>query len=209
MEEIIEERNFLLDTEKEEIEAKLLEEINKQHETQEVAEEVIKEKKKMTKVQLIEEFMNLQNTQGKVEVSESVLKKMNKADIIKKIANYTNEKINTNFTDVSNVDEMMAVGLFNMNLCCIKILETVGHSVKHKTQGVNVLENLSDDINERREAFLVIFKQIYLENKEEITKYLSPINQYFILTSQCVSTTVYKNIAKKKDEQLNSSTNSS
>jgi hypothetical protein len=218
MEELIEEekKNFLLDTEKAEIETKILETIQKEHE---IVEE-IQEKKKMTKAKLIEEFIALQKSQGEIKYEENVLKKMTKADLIKKIANYSNEKISSNFPPPDNgnnstqtvlgamstapaqsVDELMAVGIYQMNLCVVKVLETLGHTMREQTRDINVLENLSDDVEQRKEAFLVIFKQIYLENKDVMVQYLTPMNQYFILMSQLISTTAFKNIAKKKEEK--------
>lgn len=233
MQEYIEEKSkdFLLESEKIEIEQKILEAVQEEHK---VVDE-LNEKKKMTKAQLISEFIHLQESQGEIRYTEATLKKMTKADLIKKIANYGNDKISSSFlhgknekneknetekkdgdkkeesiasnmmsAKVDNVDELMSVGLYNMNLCVIKVLETLGHSMKEQTKNINVLENLTNDIEERREAFLVIFKQIYLENKEVMVQYLTPVNQYFMLTSQCISTTVYKNIAKKKEKESDS-----
>jgi hypothetical protein len=212
---IEEKRDFLLDNEKQEVEEKIIAAQVKKNDEITEEKKVFQEKSKLTKAELVSEFIKLQETQLKdgeqVEFPEHLVKRMTKNEIIKKIANFVNKKVGESFTKTTipaaniDMDLMMATGIYNMNLCMIKILETLGHQFKHKTQNVNILEDLSHDIETRREAFILVFQQIYKSHKTEIDTYMSPLAQYVLLTGQCASTTVHRNISKKKEESSDTS----
>ncbi len=185
--------NLTID-EKENIEADVLKELNNRNNAEE-------DFKKMTKKELIVEFMKLQEAGGKISFTEAALKRLTKAELLKKIGVYASQKIE-NFTDipVDSLDGMMALSLYNMNMSIVKILETAGHVFKDHTRGVNIVKDLDKDVEERKEAFLVIFRQIYIENKEVIASYMTSTAQYFMLMSACLTTTIAKNAVKKKED---------
>ena len=222
-----EKQDFILDSEKKQIEVKILEAVEaKQHieEAKKESEKDIQQKSlKKPKATLISEFIELQKTvctKDKdgleiLEYPESALKKLTKPEIIKLIANYANRKIETNFLpdvktliDVNaspakanmSLEDLMALGMHNMNICALSILEVGGHLLKEKTGNFNLLENLPKEAEERKEAFMVVFRQIYKENQEQVNMYLSPIVQYGILLSQCATITICKNTVKKKED---------
>ena len=102
-----EKQDFILDSEKKQIEVKILEAVEaKQHieEAKKESEKDIQQKSlKKPKATLISEFIELQKTvctKDKdgleiLEYPESALKKLTKPEIIKLIANYANRKIET------------------------------------------------------------------------------------------------------------------
>lgn len=221
-----EKQELLLDEEKKKIEAKIFEVIEQKKEIDEkkvsVEKEVNAKSLKKSKIQLINEFLELQKTVAKkddkgeyiFEHTETQLKKLTKPEIIKLIAEYANRKIETGFTEklessaaeVSKdpskplpIEDLMALGMHNMNMCALSILEATGGAFKHKTGDFNLLEDLTLEAEKKREAFLIIFKQIYKEHANEINTYLSPFVQYGIILTQCCTTTILKNATKKKE----------
>ena len=180
--------------EKESIEVDVLKELNNRNNIEE-------DFKKKTKKELVDEFIKMQEAGGKILYTETALKRLTKAELLKKIGVYASQKIE-NFTDIpiDSFDGMMALSLYQMNMSIVKLLETTGHVLKDYTKGVNIVKDLDKDVEERKEAFLVIFKQIYIENKEVITSYMTSTAQYFMLMSACLTTTIAKNAVKKKED---------
>lgn len=221
-----EKKELLLEDEKKKIEAKIFEVIEQKKEQEEKKVEIEKDVNakslKKSKIQLINEFLELQKTVAKkdekgdyiLEHTEYNLKKLTKPEIIKLIAEYANKKLSNDFTEkiesatsqVSKdpskplpIEDLMALGMHNMNMCVLSILEATGNAFKHKTGDFNVLEDLTGEAEKKREAFLVIFKQIYKDHATEINTYLSPLVQYGIILTQCCTTTIIKNCTKKKE----------
>lgn len=189
-------------------------------------ENKIKELNKSTKLKLIQQFVELQAAANDNQYSAHKLKNMKKDEIIKLIANYSNDKligssssqqttetttpVSTSVSGISsvpaapscNVEQLNAVanGIFNINLAMVSLLETGSHALKAKTGNVALLENWTQNVTQKKEAFIFIFKQIYKDYKCEIDKYLSPIAQYAIIMSQSAMEVVITNIKKNKEQ---------
>lgn len=221
--EVIEDNTF--EKEKEQIEKEIIESMQKEHLKDKKEEIADTFNLKKTKQELIDNFIELQKTQGEILYSEGVLKKMTKASIIKTVGEYTNRALNplppplpvsengeqppqpgqqqppqpTQEQLTGDSFNMIALAMYNMNLCLFSTLESGSIAIKHKTNDIAILEHLTEKYEKRKEAFLVVFKSIYREHKAELDKYLSPLTQYAILTSQVVADTVFCNVNKKKE----------
>lgn len=96
--------------------------------------------------------------------------------------------------------DVVANGIFGINMALISILETGSHALKEKTGNVALLESWAERAAQKKEAFLFIFKQIYKDYKNEIDKYLSPVAQYGIIMAQTATETIIINIKKNKEQ---------
>jgi len=212
----------LTEEEKNQIEKEMIEVMQKEHVKQEKVDIEDKFNLKKTKGELIDAFLEMQKTQGHNKFDEQKLKKMTKAAIVKAVGEYTNEILagppppstQTNTVEQTIPDaqemitgdsfQMIALAMYNINLALFNTMESSSIALKHRTGDVAVLASLCEKYEKKKEAFLMIFKAIYREHKTELDKYLSPLAQYAILTSQVVAETVFCNIAAKKkvSEQL-------
>lgn len=202
------EQKIILDSEKNDIEEKILKEVEKKPE--EPPQDKEKELKRKTKAELIKEFLKIQETQGKKTHEESQLKKMLKNDIIKLIANYANEIIekpkgaenaSQQVADVLRTAEglnMIAESLFNMNLLITSGSESLSVYFKKRTKDIALLEGFTQNVIDRKQEFIIIFKAMYLNHKTEFDKYLSPVAQYAMMMALAATVTVTKNIKKKE-----------
>lgn len=96
--------------------------------------------------------------------------------------------------------DVVANGIFGINMALISILETGSHALKEKTGNVALLESWAERAAQKKEAFIFIFKQIYKDYKNEIDKYLSPVAQYGIIMAQTATETIIINIKKNKEQ---------
>lgn len=225
-------KDFLLDSEKKDIEEKVLNEVKKDETIKEIISESNMDKgisqtagiptMELTKKELVQQFLDLQKTQGKTTYSEAVIKKMTKLQIIKLIANYTNEVIGGEAISetVNRTPEelreiktqellrtaeglnIIAEGIFNMNLAFVSGTESLSVYFKGRTKDIAVLEGFTDNVIKRKEAFMAVFKGIYMNYKPEFDKYLSPTVQYAMIMLQVAAITIAGNV-KKKDENSN------
>lgn len=213
--------NFLLDEEKKNIE----EDILKKHtaDKEEINEPINKPENlnKKKKSDLINEFLKLQEVSGGGEWDEKKLKRLNKDEIIKLIANFMNAKINETETKIFENPEtgkpeivelpknemtgeklnLIAHGIFSINMALVQICETGSNYLKDKTYGISVLEGWSGKINDRKQDLIIIFSQLYFQYKDEFDKYLSPFSQYLIIMAQSATSTAIENLKKKKEPQ--------
>ncbi len=212
--------DFLLEKEKEEIVEEILEK-NKP-----IVNETVKKDKeaKKTKTDLIIEFMDLQEKGGKILYKEHQLKRQTKQEILKHLAEYANDVLinkepssvqssESHIGDPAKVEStpavqngaldpnqmnMIAEGLFNMNLALVSTLETSSVYFKDKTGDIALLANWSEKVVNKRQQFMEVFKQIYAKHRLEMDKYMSPVVLYGVLMTQSAAEAVYSNVQEKK-----------
>lgn len=133
---------------------------------------------------------NPENSNANVNVSEKPIPNSDLANIV---------NAPTKQPDINHLQfDLIATGIYNMNLALMSCLETGSHLIKNKTADIAVLDNLTRTVEAKKEAFIFVFKQIYRDYKQELDVYLTPMAQYGILTMQVITETVFKNVAEKK-----------
>jgi hypothetical protein len=206
------------------IESEIFETISEMNEEKKEVKERIKGNSRKTKRELIEDYLELQKSQGVETHTEAELKKLTKPEILKLVAEFANKSLEPKLEPKAprveepgvegelkkesppelSIDpiamrfDLIAGGMFNLNMALFSCLETGSFYLKDRTGDVALLEDLTKNSMAKREAFIVVFKQIYRDYKEELDVYLSPVSQYAILTTQVITETIFKNVACKK-----------
>lgn len=163
-----------------------------------------------SKAELIQKYYEMCKVAGREPIAESKLKRFTKAEITKLMAEIMNQEIagekvakkedgrEERIAEMNPENlNLMAEGLFQMNLAFCSLLETGSEFIKEKTYDVALLKGWADKISERRAALINIFKQIYADYKETIDKVLSPIVQWTIVMGQTGTSVMFENIQKK------------
>jgi hypothetical protein len=160
--------------------------------------------KKQTKPQLIASILKLQEELNIDEPRpKSHFDRMNKPDLIEYLGFLTNKGasilrgVEETPKDYKNADESSepqvqeairldkkkidsgAKALFQFNMIMVKVAELT--SVNFKESIGTDLKGLSDDCMANREQLEEILAQIYEENRDTLSEYISPLNQYFLM----------------------------
>jgi hypothetical protein len=211
--------DFLLDSEIQDLEKNLHDKYGKQEIIEELPQtenknvEAPEINKKTTKAQLISNYIELCNAAKLEYEPENKLKRYTKQELIKKIADVMNFKIaDVPLNETAIRDEkpqqielnpeklnLVAEGLFQMNIALCSVFETGSQYIKHKTYDVAVLENWTMKVAGKHNELVNIFRQMYMDYKETFDKYLSPVVQWSVIMLQTSATTVIENIKKKKE----------
>ena len=101
-------------------------------------------------------------------------------------------------TEVKRSSKMGAKALFQFNMIAVHCAELV--SVNFRKDLGTDLRGLTADCLENRQQLEEILAEIYSENSETLSKYLSPINQYMLFMMTLGANRAYANAKRVQEE---------
>jgi len=153
----------------------------------------------------IEEIRNL-SIKLDVDIPKK-LHQMKKEQLKKKLAQITEEAalklhgIEERQQQKHNMREAYAVAaLYNLNRCFLSVVENVSYSFKDKLGGrycKDIIKNL-DESEYKQEQLKAAVKGVYLEYKDEIDKYISPLSSLLLINLTLIMESL------KKEENIKS-----
>jgi len=101
-------------------------------------------------------------------------------------------------TEVKRTSKMGAKALFQFNMLVVRCAELT--SVNFRKDLGTDLRGLTDDCLENRQQLEEILAEIYSENSETLSKYLSPINHYMIFMMTLGANRAFANAKRVQEE---------
>ena len=162
---------------------------------------------KRTKSQIIDDIMKLQSEMGTDDKPRTFFERMTKGDLEIYLGQISNEavdmlreadSISEDPEKITRRSEMGAKALFQFNLIVVKVLEL--GSINFREKMGTSLEGMTQDILDNRQQLEEILGEIYQENAEVLTEYLTPLNKYFLLMTGIAGNRLMVNKSKNAND---------
>lgn len=164
---------------------------------------------KRMKGQIIDDIIKLETEMGTNDKPRTFYERMTKGDLEMYLGQISNEAIDmlregdtiTEDEDPGKTRDRLALGakaLYNFNLIVVKVLEL--GSINFREKLGTSLEGMTKDVIDNREQLEEILGEIYQENAEVLTEYLTPLNKYFLLMTGIAGNRLMVNKSKNAEE---------
>jgi hypothetical protein len=152
--------------------------------------------------------MKLQAEMGTDDKPRTFFERMTKGDLEIYLGQISNEAVDMlrEADSISEEDpekitkrsEMGAKALFQFNLIVVKVLEL--GSINFREKMGTSLEGMTQDVLDNRDQLEEILGEIYRENAEVLTEYLTPLNKYFLLMTGIAGNRLMVNKSKNVND---------
>jgi len=162
---------------------------------------------KRMKGQIIDDIIKLETEMGTNDKPRTFYERMTKGDLEMYLGQISNDaidmlreedSISEDPEKITKRSEMGAKALFQFNLIVVKVLEL--GSINFREKLGTSLEGMTKDVIDNREQLEEILAEIYQENAEVLTEYLTPLNKYFLLMTGIAGNRLMVNKSKNADE---------
>jgi len=162
---------------------------------------------KRMKGQIIDDIIKLETEMGTNDKPRTFYERMTKGDLEMYLGQISNDAIDMLREDdamtedpekITKRSEMGAKALFQFNLIVVKVLEL--GSINFREKLGTSLEGMTKDVIDNREQLEEILGEIYQENAEVLTEYLTPLNKYFLLMTGIAGNRLMVNKSKNAEE---------
>jgi hypothetical protein len=99
---------------------------------------------------------------------------------------------------ITKRSELGAKALFSFNMIVVKVLEL--GSINFREKMGTSLEGMTQDVLDNRQQLEEILGEIYQENAEVLTEYLTPLNKYFLLMTGIAGNRLMINKSKNAND---------